>query len=48
MQILEMNPKKENWEAWTVDVYQEKFQKGVSDFNPGLHDYFREIWEEKR
>jgi hypothetical protein len=43
-----MDPKKENWEAWTVDVHQEKFRKGVADFNPGLHDYFRGIWEEKR
>jgi hypothetical protein len=48
MQILGMDPKKENWDAWTVDVHQEKFQKGASDFNPGLHDYFRAIWEEKR
>jgi hypothetical protein len=48
MQVLGMDPKKENWEAWTVDVHQEKFRKGVADFNPGLHDYFRGIWEEKR
>jgi len=48
MQILGMDPKKENWDAWTVDVRQEKFQKGVSDFSPGLYDYFRGIWETKR
>jgi hypothetical protein len=48
MQILGMDPKKENWEAWTVDVHHEQFRKGVADFNPGLHDYFREIWREKR
>jgi hypothetical protein len=48
MQILGMDPKKENWEAWTVDVRQETFRKAVADFNPGLHDYFKEIWGEKR
>jgi len=48
MQILGMDPKKENWDAWTVDVRQEKFEKGVSDFNPDLHDYFRGIWAIKK
>jgi hypothetical protein len=48
MQILGMDPKKENWDDWTVDVRQEKFGKGVAHFNPGLHDYFQEIWGDKK
>jgi len=48
MQILGMDPKKENWEAWTADVRQEKFRKKVADFNTGLHDYFRETWGVKK
>jgi hypothetical protein len=46
MQILGMDPKKENWSAWTVDVRAKSFQKKVSDFNPALADYFQEIWKE--
>ena len=45
MQILGMDPEKENWDAWTVDVREEKFKKKVFDFNPALFDYFNTIWE---
>jgi hypothetical protein len=48
MQILGMDPKKENWEAWTVDVRQEKFRKGVADFNPGLLEYLQRMEKDKR
>jgi hypothetical protein len=48
MQILGMDPKKENWDAWTVDVRGEKFKKKVFDFNPTLFEYFKEIWKEKK
>ena len=48
MQILEMGPKKENWDDSTVDVHQEKFQKRVADFNQDPRDYFQKIWEIKR
>jgi hypothetical protein len=46
MQILEMDPHKENWNAWTVDVREKSFKKKVSDFNPALIDYFKEIWKD--
>jgi hypothetical protein len=44
MQVLGMNPKKEDWTAWTVEVREENFRKKVHDFNPALVEYFREIW----
>jgi hypothetical protein len=45
MQILGMDPKKEDWNAWTMDVRQKSFQKKVFDFKPDLVDYFHEIWK---
>jgi hypothetical protein len=45
MQILQMDPKKEDWSAWTVDVREKSFHQKVSDFNPSLDDYFGEIWK---
>jgi hypothetical protein len=45
MQILEMDPRKEDWSAWTVDVREKSFRQKVSDFNPSLDDYFKEIWK---
>jgi hypothetical protein len=45
MQILGMDPKKEDWDAWTVDVRDKGFKKKVSDFNPALFEYFKEIWK---
>jgi uracil phosphoribosyltransferase len=44
MQILGMDPRKEDWDAWTVDIREEGFQKKVSDFNPSLFDYFKDSW----
>lgn len=44
MQILGMDPKKEDWSTWTVDVREESFQKKVSDFNPALFEYFKSLW----
>jgi hypothetical protein len=46
MQILEMDPHKENWNAWTVDVREKSFKKKVSDFNSALIEYFKEIWKD--
>jgi hypothetical protein len=46
MQILEMDPHKENWNAWTVDVREKSFKNKVSDFNPALIEYFKEIWKD--
>jgi hypothetical protein len=45
MQILCMDPKKEDWNAWTVDVRAEEIRKKVHSFNPSLADYFVEIWK---
>ena len=47
MQILGMDPKKEDWDSWTVDIRSKSFQEKLYDFNPGLIDYFREIWEKR-
>ncbi|OGQ00489.1 MAG: hypothetical protein A2026_11195 [Deltaproteobacteria bacterium RBG_19FT_COMBO_46_12] len=45
MQILGMDPKKEDWGVWTVDVRGKCFQKYVQEFNPALAEYFKGIWE---
>jgi hypothetical protein len=44
MQVLGMDPKKEDWDSWTVDVRGENFKKRVQDFHPALAEYFKEIW----
>jgi hypothetical protein len=46
MEILKMDPKKEDWGAWTFDIRGKRFQKKVLDFNPVLFDYFKEIWRD--
>lgn len=45
MEILGMDPNKEDWNTWTVDARATTFQKKVEDFNPALADYFGEIWK---
>ncbi len=45
MKILGMDPKKEDWSVWTVDVQEKCFQKTVREFNPLLAEYFKGIWE---
>ena len=45
MQILGMDPSKEDWSAWTVDVRAKEMKKKVHDFNPSLADYFKGLWE---
>ncbi|MDP2969699.1 MAG: hypothetical protein Q8P64_10920 [Deltaproteobacteria bacterium] len=44
MQVLGMDPKKEDWDSWTVDVRSKEFQKKVSYFNPTLLEYFKALW----
>ena len=44
MQILGMDPNKEDWSAWTVDVRGKEFKKKVHDFNPSLAEYFKDLW----
>ena len=48
MQILGMDPLKENWDRWTVDVREEEIKKKISDVSPSLIDYLKAILEEKR
>ncbi len=45
MQALRMDPKKEDWSAWTINLQSEEMKKKVEAFNPSLADYFREIWK---
>ncbi len=45
MQVLGMDPKKEDWDAWTVDVRTQEMQKKISDFNPSLAEYFKDLWK---
>lgn len=45
MQSLGMDPKKENWDAWTINVRGKGFQKKVLEFSYSLHEYFQGIWE---
>jgi hypothetical protein len=45
MQVLTMDPQKEDWTAWTVDVREEKFKRKVFDLNPNLVDYFNVLWK---
>ena len=48
MQVLGMDPKKENWDAWSVNVREKDFKKKVSDFKPELIDYFKELWKDAK
>jgi len=45
MQSLGMDPGKEYWEAWTVDVHEKSFQEKLGSFNPDLLEYFEESWK---
>jgi hypothetical protein len=45
MQILGMDPAKEDWSAWTVDVRTQEMKKKVQEFNPSLADYFKDLWK---
>jgi len=45
MQLLGMDPKKEDWSAWTVNPQTEEMKKKIHAFNPSLADYFNEIWK---
>jgi hypothetical protein len=45
MQVLGMDPKKEEWEAWSVNVKEKSFKEKVSHFKPELIDYFKELWK---
>ncbi|MEW6376255.1 MAG: hypothetical protein AB1502_10775 [Thermodesulfobacteriota bacterium] len=44
MQILRMDPKKEDWNTWTMDPRNEEVKNKVQEFNPSLADYFKDLW----
>ncbi len=46
MQVLGMDPKKENWDAWTVNVREKDFKKKVYEFKAPLGDYFKDLWKD--
>ncbi len=48
MQILGMDPKKEDWSAWTIDLRTEEMKKKVAEFNPALLEYFKSLWTSSR
>ncbi len=48
MQILGMDPLKEDWDRWTIDVREEEIKKKISDASPSLTDYFKAIFEKER
>ncbi len=45
MQILGMDPKKEDWNAWTISPQTEEMKRKVQTFSLSLADYFEEIWK---
>ncbi|MGZ3536808.1 MAG: hypothetical protein ACXVAB_02105 [Thermodesulfobacteriota bacterium] len=45
MQILGMDPKREDWSAWTVNLQTEEMKEKVHTFSSSLADYFKEIWK---
>jgi hypothetical protein len=48
MQVLGMDPRKENWDAWSVNVREKDFKKKASDFKPELIDYFKDLWKDAK
>jgi hypothetical protein len=48
MQILGMDPNKEDWKAWSVNVKEKAFKEKVSHFKPELIDYFKELWKDAK
>jgi len=44
MQVLHMDPKKEDWNQWSIDVRQEDFKERVQAFHPALADHFKDLW----
>jgi hypothetical protein len=48
MQVLGMDPRKENWDAWSVNVREKDFKNKVFHFKPELVDYFKELWKDAK
>lgn len=45
MELLGMDPEKEDWNQWSVNVRDENFRKKVLDFKPHLAEYFKSLWK---
>ncbi len=45
MEILGMDPNREDWSTWTVDVRTKEMKKKVQEFNPSVADYFKDLWK---
>ena len=44
MQVLGMDPQKEDWDHWTIDMREKDMKKRIHDSNPSLFDYFKSIF----
>lgn len=44
MELLGMDPDKEDWDQWTINVRDENFRKRVLVFKPHLAEYFKGLW----
>ena len=45
MMHVGMDPSKENWEAWSVDVRSEEMREKIHELDPAIYDYFRPFWD---
>ena len=43
MQILGMDPRKEDWDRWTIDVRGEEMKERIHDVSPSLLAYFKDV-----
>jgi hypothetical protein len=46
MQVLGMDPVREDWGRWTVDVRTPDMREKVAAFNPVLSEYFKGLWKD--
>jgi len=45
MMHVGMDPAKENWDAWSVDVRSEEMREKIHELDPAIYDYFRVFWD---
>jgi hypothetical protein len=48
MEVLGMDPRKENWGTWSVNVREKDFKNKVFHFKPELVDYFKDLWKDAK
>lgn len=46
-EALKMDPQKENWDDWTIDIRGENARNKIREFRPALFDYFKSILGEE-